>query len=333
MRKIIFIILINCAFQVNVKAQDPHFSQYFSTPLLLNPALTGNIDGEYRVHLSYRNQWWQNGFPFTTAVVSGDLRALKSKIVDNSRLGFGISLVKDASLGGAIKNTKALISSSYHQVLDGNGFHSIGVGLQGLFSDKLLNINGLDFETQFNGTGFNLSTPSGENFDGVSQKYFDLNSGILYSYNNGENSYYIGGSLQNIIRPLNTFFSDSLSRVYTRKVIHGGGNFYTNSSASSRFIFSFLMMQQAKSVELNFGAAYGLNLNDNYLYVGLFSRMRDAIYPYISYQTSSIQLGLSYDITTSFLKNSRSRLNSLEFSIMYTRPDQTQDKKFMPWNF
>ena len=106
-----------------------------------------------------------------------------------------------------------------------------------------------------------------------------------------------------------------------------------NSNASSRVLISFLMMQQAKTVELNLGAAYGFNVNDKYLYVGLFSRMRDAFYPYISYQTSSIQVGLSYDITTSFLKNTKSSLNSIEFSIMYTRPDQAKDKKFMPWNF
>ncbi len=38
-------------------AQDPRFSQFFSAPQLLNPALTGVFDGEYRVNINYRNQW------------------------------------------------------------------------------------------------------------------------------------------------------------------------------------------------------------------------------------------------------------------------------------
>jgi hypothetical protein len=32
-----------------VYVQDPHFYQYFSSPLTLNPANTGNFDGPYQV--------------------------------------------------------------------------------------------------------------------------------------------------------------------------------------------------------------------------------------------------------------------------------------------
>ncbi|MES1226414.1 MAG: type IX secretion system membrane protein PorP/SprF, partial [Bacteroidota bacterium] len=38
-------------------AQDPNFSQFFASPLTLNPALTGKFDGVYRVAGNYRNQW------------------------------------------------------------------------------------------------------------------------------------------------------------------------------------------------------------------------------------------------------------------------------------
>ena len=37
-------------------AQDPHFSQFFSSPLTLNPAFTGKFFGTYRVAGNYRNQ-------------------------------------------------------------------------------------------------------------------------------------------------------------------------------------------------------------------------------------------------------------------------------------
>ena len=37
-------------------AQDIHFSQYYTSPLTLNPALTANINGMFRASFNYRNQ-------------------------------------------------------------------------------------------------------------------------------------------------------------------------------------------------------------------------------------------------------------------------------------
>jgi hypothetical protein len=39
------------------KGQDIHFSQYYASPLSLNPANTGNYDGDWRLMNSYRQQW------------------------------------------------------------------------------------------------------------------------------------------------------------------------------------------------------------------------------------------------------------------------------------
>ena len=43
---------------LSASAQDIHFSQFFNTPLLTNPANTGFIpDADYRIGASYRNQY------------------------------------------------------------------------------------------------------------------------------------------------------------------------------------------------------------------------------------------------------------------------------------
>ena len=41
----------------NLLAQDAHFSQYYTFAQNLNPALTANYEGSYRVALMHRNQW------------------------------------------------------------------------------------------------------------------------------------------------------------------------------------------------------------------------------------------------------------------------------------
>ena len=38
-------------------AQDPRFSQYNAAPQILNPAMTGLFNGNYRVSAIYRSQW------------------------------------------------------------------------------------------------------------------------------------------------------------------------------------------------------------------------------------------------------------------------------------
>src|ERR1700750_2272151 len=38
-------------------AQDIHFSQFFETPLLRNPALAGIFTGDFRVQTVFRDKW------------------------------------------------------------------------------------------------------------------------------------------------------------------------------------------------------------------------------------------------------------------------------------
>ena len=42
---------------VAVHAQDIHFSQFYMSPLNLNPALTGVMNCNHRITANYRNQW------------------------------------------------------------------------------------------------------------------------------------------------------------------------------------------------------------------------------------------------------------------------------------
>ena len=42
---------------VAVQAQDIHFSQFYQSPLNLNPALTGVMNCNHRIVANYRNQW------------------------------------------------------------------------------------------------------------------------------------------------------------------------------------------------------------------------------------------------------------------------------------
>ncbi|HYK55270.1 MAG TPA: type IX secretion system membrane protein PorP/SprF, partial [Flavisolibacter sp.] len=86
MRKL-FLSLFLLSAVLSSKAQDPNFSQFFASPLTLNPALTGKFDGAFRVAGNYRNQWPTINNAFTTATVSVDAGILRNSIPDYDQFG------------------------------------------------------------------------------------------------------------------------------------------------------------------------------------------------------------------------------------------------------
>ena len=86
-----------------LRAQDPHFSQFFSSPLTLNPAYTGKFDGNFRVAGNYRNQWPTINNAFTTATASFDMPIMTNRLPEFDTWGVGILALNDQS-GNKILN-------------------------------------------------------------------------------------------------------------------------------------------------------------------------------------------------------------------------------------
>ena len=59
----------------SANAQDPSFSQFFSSPLNVNPALTGKINGDWRMIANFRDEWIGPASPYVTGTVSYDQTA------------------------------------------------------------------------------------------------------------------------------------------------------------------------------------------------------------------------------------------------------------------
>ena len=77
------------------QAQDPGFSQFFASPLSLNPALTGKFNGVVRIAGNYRNQWPSINNAFITSTVSVDAPILRNKLPENDTWGIGLMAMTD----------------------------------------------------------------------------------------------------------------------------------------------------------------------------------------------------------------------------------------------
>ena len=97
LRTLFFILLIA---SLTSNAQDPDFSQFFASPLTLNPALTGKFGGSLRAAGNYRNQWPSIYNAYTTATISVDGGILKNTIPEFDQFGIGIMAFTDKSGNG-----------------------------------------------------------------------------------------------------------------------------------------------------------------------------------------------------------------------------------------
>src|SRR3954470_16147115 len=103
----LLLILAVLSWQMKTARQDLHFSQYFNSPLLVNPANTGFIpDGDYRVGINYRNQWANIGNPYKTFSAFGDAQVFGDRF-ENGWVGVGGALLRDVAGSGNLATTRA----------------------------------------------------------------------------------------------------------------------------------------------------------------------------------------------------------------------------------
>ncbi len=330
---IFMVIFFFCVCFREVHAQDPHFSQYFSSPLTFNPAFTGYFDGTNRLALNIRNQLINGADPYVTGTASFDTKILKNKIGSNDRWGLGMLGLYDQSFGGIYKNTYLSITTAFNKGLDAEGNQSIGIGLQASFARNSVDFTTLSFNSQFNGNGFDLTIPSGETVNNRTVSYIDLNAGVLYNYQdeNG-NQFSVGAGLFHILRPRLSFFSNTNPVLNHRYTLHAGAGFPLGEQ--DNFFINAHFMEQNGATESVIGGAYGFDLGETNtsLYIGSWLRIKDAFYPYIGLRTPAYQLGISYDIINPDISQTNRFRGSSELSFIYFF-DKDRKKKGIPCFF
>ena len=322
------LILITCLANTCLLAQDPHFSQFFASPLTLNPALTGRFDGNFRIAGNYRNQWPSINNAYTTSTVSADFAILQNSIAAPDRWAVGLMAFSDAQADGVLKNTYYSVSTAYHKALDEDGFHMVSIGFQGTFAQKRLNTANLKFEDQLRSDGFTGIT--NEIFDprSLNINYFDINAGLMFSgvFGQGAN-YYAGASLYHINKPKESFSGADFA-LQPRYTLHGGVYFPVGATATLHT--SALYQGQAGANEAVLGAALGFNLNGDLeyspttFYVGSWLRFNDALIPYVGLEFNKFRVGASYDVNTSKLRTASNSQGGFEISLIYIGKKDTE---------
>ncbi len=309
-------------------AQDPNFSQFFVSPLTLNPALTGKFNGNLRVAGNYRNQWPEISRAYITSTISLDAPILRSKLSELDTWGVGVMAMTDKSANGILSANFISVSTSYHKGIDEDGLHQIGIGFQGTYSNKRLDGTKLNFLDELDENG-GWTIPSSEAIDNrqVNTSFFDFSVGGLYNGStDGYNNFYLGLSLYHINKPKESFTGDVFYQLNPRATLNVGGALPIEDRTRTIYA-SALISKQGGATNVVVGGAVSFLLNDDEdnptnFYAGAFTRfnnVNDAVIPYIGLEYNGLRFGASYDVNISSLKTASQSKGGIEISLIYIK--------------
>lgn len=319
-QSIILLIIFIANLQIAL-SQDLHFSQYFNSPLLVNPANTGFApDVDWRLGINYRNQWaGVLANPYKTMGAWGDVQLFNNRF-ENGWMGLGVSILRDVAGSSNLSSTKAFVSVAYHQLIGYKSLLSGGFGIGAV--NKRIDVSKLTFDNQWNGKFFDVQIPSNEVFTNSSVWYPDFQAGLNYAWFPSDKAYVNAGfSAMHLNKPNESFFSNSAtdSRLDVRY------NFFLNGSfkLNDQWIINpnIYVSELAKVNETVFGmnAHYNLSSDGNTeLIGGLYCRLKDAVIPMIGYKFNDITVTVNYDATSSSLGTYTQTKGAYELSLVKT---------------
>lgn len=324
---------------VALLAQDIHFSQFYMSPLNLNPAMTGVMNCNIRLVANYRNQWASvlRENSFRTYSVSYDQRIPVGRY---DFFGIGGTFWGDRAGEGNFATTTGKLSGSYSKQMSGSKKKAsyLVVGFEAGAAQRSLDFLRLRWGTQHDGEGgFDPTRPSGEdNFNRDNFIFADLGAGLLWFVRSGENkNYYLGAAFHHLSQANISFSSDAREPQFSRLTVHGGAELPLNDAVG--LLPGFIVMSQGPSFQVNAGTSFRFMLNrsrNDYqaFQVGLWGRvarkvtnpdgtqvglLTDAAILSTRFDANNFNLGFSYDLNLSSLRPASNGQGSFEFSLMY----------------
>lgn len=324
----IFAVLM-CA---GVSAQDIHFSQFYMSPLNLNPALTGVMNCNTRFVANYRNQWASalGANAYNTYSASYDQ---KVPVGRSDYFGIGASFFGDVAGASRFGTQHGGLSLSYSKKMGGyrKKSHYLVIGAEAALANRGIRQDNLQWGSQHDGNGgFDASLPTNENIDRYNFLWGDISAGILwFSVLDKNTNFYIGGAFHHLNQPNQSFYPGSFEPLDGRFTFHAGGQVLIRNRIS--LLPNVVAMFQGPHREFNLGSslrfAMGNRASDQSWQAGAWARVGrqqdggvhvDAIVLATRFDYEEYGLGFSYDINVSSLSAATRGNGAFEFSLVYT---------------
>jgi len=196
MRKLakIYFLVIAMLAAANAFGQDHLYSQFFNSPVYLNPALNGQFDGDFRASFIYRNQYTSSGDNSNYLTASLDYNIPK--------FGGGVGLMfSRSSEGGDFLNSNNI--SGIYSYSVGSDNYVLSFGLQAGISNRSIDLSKLVFDDQIDPQIGIIpgAVSSADALDFNNKYYFDSGAGV----NLVVGDFMLGAAMQHLNRPNDSF--------------------------------------------------------------------------------------------------------------------------------
>ena len=289
--------LIIFLFSFSLQGQDLHYSQFYNSPLNLNPANTGIFNGDERFMASYKDQWRSIPVPWTTFSGQYDRKFYLGKS-DDSFVSGGVLFNYDKQGLSRLNLTNINFLGSYTKILNKRNLITAGIGLG--YATRGLSLTTLSWDRQWDGDAFDPSLPSGENEDMDRISFFENSFGLNYRYQiTSRTNFDFGIGFYHLIEPKVAFFTASDVKLPRRTNLNFRGTYQINNDFDIQghalaqfqgdyreFLFGvlgkmYIQKQRGKEVNLHLGLGY---------------RTSGTIIPTIALEFSRYYASFSYDV-------------------------------------
>lgn len=337
MKHYLLILLLNGFATQFCWAQDPVFSQFYTSSLYLNPALSG-LEKDVVLGMNYRSQWAGVNLPFRTFQFSAIHPILQQGVRNKHLGGFGATLFSDeAGPNSEVVSQGFSVASSYNFHLNRNGNHIIAAALQFGVLQRKINMDAMQWSSQYsNAIGYDPSLP-GESLIAERVTSPVINAGIIWRLVIDKRfepakMFYQGFAVSNLNRPRGFYLDEREAPAILFKA-HGG---YLHSFNNGFEISPNYLIQHQHTTQINVGAYGGYTLpqvnsktiSDLKVSLGCWYRLGDSFIITTGFSSSAWDVGFSYDANSSSLERNFQGANAFEISLAYRINILKQVKKF-----
>jgi type IX secretion system PorP/SprF family membrane protein len=334
------------------RTQDARYSNMSASPQLINPAMTGLMNGQLRFTANFRDlyssQLSAEGFKSIGAGLE-----LRRPAGNGNFFGIGMQLQQDEAGTSDFKRNQTMLSFSYQQFLGGSRRrgtgHFLAGGAQFGLASRGLDLNKLWFSNQYfiNGATresyVDSNLPSGEGISGAGNSlYLDANVGLGWFANLGDRmGAYLGVAAYHLNKPDVSPISGNIDQLDQRIVVHGGGEIPLGSGDMS-LLPAFRFMDQGPAFEALIGTNFRYTerqWKEVALRAGLWAQVSNqladspglnAMIVSVGLETEKVQFGISYDISAGEVGTITNSRGGWELSMIYVQPAKYRSKVICP---
>lgn len=331
MKTLKYISFVFIVLSVRLTAQDLQLTQFYASPLYLNPAFTG-ANSDSRLTTIYRDQWASLPGTFSSFLLSFDY------YFHNYNSGLGLIITTDKAGTQGISNNMIGLTYAFDYKLTRKWTFSMG--LRAAYAYRSLDYSKLLFGDQIaRNASSSLQTQFPETVD-----FLDFATGaMVYS-----SKQWAGISFNHLNSPNESFLGNEVA-LPVKGSLHGGMNYQLESFGGSGskedkpiIVGAFQYRFQKKFDQFDLGIYF----KKPQYYAGVWYRGLPGLKAYkkaypnhdsVSFllgliYKKSLTIGYSYDFTVSYLSTATggSHEISLNYVVPYSKKSKKQRSKIVP---